>query len=383
MADLIVHPNIEIETIRERRQSWHRPVKSHARNNASLVHSFTSYLGAQGYSNNTLRAYGRVAKDFSDFLHSTSLLEIDRRITREYLSYLYDRGCSSRTIGREVHGLKALFSFLDLSDLLPTNPLKLLRNPKRVHKLPQCYTEKEMDRYLAATKTCRERAIPEVLYATGCRISELCSIRLENMDLEDARGGTAKITGKGGKERLLLLHRTAVKAIKKYLQGRTIGFLFIADGMPPQQGSVVWVGRRQRWIAHWKVKTTDCNGKTRWCYKNKTIGTRKQFSTQASAFKRFQKLVKVPNNYQPDPEKPLATRYVRTILNTIAYRAGMGKTNPHKFRHTFATTLLNRGADLRSVQELLGHASISTTQIYTHVAQADLQRTMKKCHPRW
>ena len=106
-----------------------------------------------------------------------------------------------------------------------------------------------MERLLAAVETPRERAIPEVLYAAGCRISELCSIRLENMNFEDARGGTAKITGKGGKERLLLLHRTALKAIKKYLQGRTIGFLFIADGMPPQRGSVVWVERNQRWVA--------------------------------------------------------------------------------------------------------------------------------------
>ena len=380
MAKLIVLPNKDIKSTRERRQ---RPVKSHSRDNASLVQSFVNYLGAQGYSNNTLRAYGRVAKDFSDFLHSTSLLEIDRRIAREYLSYLYDRGCSSRTIGREVHGLKALFSFLDLSDLLPTNPLKLLRNPKQAQRLPEVYTEQEMDRYLVAAETPREKAIPEVLYATGCRISELCSIRLENMNLENRKLGTIRVVGKGNKERVLLLNRTAVKAIKKYLQGRIVGFLFIADEMPPQRGSVVWVGRSQRWIAHWKIKTTGSNGKTRWLYKNKTIGTRKQFPTQASAFKRFQKLVSVPNNYQPDPEKPLTTRYVRTILNTIAYRAGMGKTNPHKFRHTFATTLLNRGADLRSVQELLGHASISTTQIYTHVAQADLQRTMKKCHPRW
>ena len=383
MADLIVHPNIEIETIRERRQGWHRPVKSHARNNASLVQSFTSFLGAQGYSANTLRAYGRVAKDFSDFLHSTSLLEVDRRITREYLAYLYDRGCSSRTIGREVHGLKSFFNFLDLSDLLPTNPLKLLRNPKQAQKLPKCYTEQEMDCFLAAAVTPREKAIPEVLYATGCRISELCSIRSENMNLEDSKVGTIKIVGKGNKERLLLLNRTAVKAIKKYLQGRAVGFLFIADGMPPQQGSVVWVEREQRWIAHWKVKTTGTDGKVRWLYKNKTIGTREQFPTQKSAFKRFQKIVSVPNNYQPDPEKPLVPRHVRTILNAIAYRAGMGKTNPHKFRHTLATVLLNRGAGLRYVQELLGHASISTTQIYTHVAQADLQRTMEKFHPRW
>lgn len=364
-------------------QTGPKLVKSHARDNASLVHSFVSFLGAQGYSENTRRAYGRVAADFSDFLHSTSLLQIDRQIVREYLRYLWDRQCSRQTVGREVYGLKALFAFLDLADLLPTNPLRLLRNPKQVQKLPRFLTEQETDQYLAAAKTPREKAMLETFYACGPRVSELCSIRLENLNLEDGKVGTAKIVGKGGDERLLLLHRKAVKAIKKYLQGRTAGFLFIADSFPPQRGNVVWVQRDQRWVAHWQEKTTDANGKARRIYKNKTIGTREQFPTRESAFKCFQKLVKVRNNYQPDPEKPLTPRHVRIILNAVAHRAGLGKVNPHKLRHTFATTLLNRGVDIRYVQELLGHKNINTTQIYTHVATANLERTMAKFHPRW
>jgi len=364
-------------------QTGPKLVKSHARDNASLVHSFVSYLGAQGYADNTRRAYGRVAADFSDFLHSTSLLQIDRPITRQYLAYLRDRGCSNGTVAREVHGLKALFAFLDLADLLPTNPLRLLRSPKQVRKLPKYYTEQEMDRYLAAAKTPREKAMLETFYASGPRVSELCSIRLENLNLEGGKVGTAKIVGKGGDERLLLLHRKAVKAIKKYLQGRTTGFLFIADSFPPQRGNVVWVQRNQRWIAHWQEKTTDANGKTRWLYKNKTIGTREQYPTRKLAFRRFQKLVQVPNNYQPDPEKPLTPRHVRIILNDVAHRAGLGKVNPHKLRHTTATMLFNRGMDIRYVQEVLGHKNISTTQIYTHVAMANLERVLAKCHPRW
>lgn len=359
-----------------------QPLKSHARDNTSLVQSFTSFLGAQGYSSNTRRAYGRVAADFTEFIHSTSLLEVDRRITREYLTYLRERGCGNATLAREVHGLKALFAFLDLADLLPTNPLRLLRNPKQVRKLPQFLTEGEMERYLAATETPREKAIIETFYASGPRVSELCSIRVQNLNLEGGKVGTAKIVGKGGDERLLLLHRKAVKAIRKYLQGRTAGFLFIADSFPPQRGTVVWVQRNQRWIAHWKEKTTGTDGKTRWLYKNKTIGTREQYPTRELAFKRFQKLVKVPNNYHPDPEKPLTPRHIRVILNTVAHRAGLGKVNPHKLRHTFATMLRNRGVDIRYVQELLGHKSISNTQIYTHVAIASLQEEYMRCHPR-
>ncbi len=363
-------------------QANRKPVKSHARDNQSLVRSFTSFLGAQGYADNTRRAYGRVAADFADFLHSTTLLEIDRPITRQYLTYLRERGCGNATLAREVCGLKALFSFLDLADLLPTNPLRLLRSPKQVRKLPPFLTEQEMERYLAATQTPRENAIIETFYACGPRVSELCSIRVQNLNLEGGKVGTAKIVGKGDRERLLLLHRTAVKAIKKYLRGRTAGFLFIADSFPPQRGTVVWVQRDQRWIARWKEKAADTDGKARWLYKNKTIGTREQFPTRELAFKRFQKLVKVPSNYHPDPEKPLTPRHVRVILNAVAHRAGLGKVNPHKLRHTFATMLRNRGVDIRYVQELLGHKSISNTAIYTHVAIAKLQEEYRRCHPR-
>ncbi len=359
-------------------------IRSRARDNRSLVHSFLSFLGSQGYSESTRRAYGRVAADFVDFLHSTTLLEVDRLITREYLKYLRARGCSQSTVAGAVFALKCLFRFLNLADLLPTNPLILLRNPKRARKLPKYLTEQEMERFLAAAETPCECAVTETLYALGVRAGELCGIRLDDVNFEDGTIGTIRIRhGKFNKERNVFFGRPAAKAIHRYLQGRTTGFLFIADSFPPQQGNVVWVQRDQRWIAHWQEKTADANGKTRWLYKNKTIGTRAQFPTRELAFKRFQKLVKVPNNYQPDPEKPLIPRQIYNIVNCIAHRAGLGRLNPHALRHSFATHLLNRGVDLRFLQELLGHADIHGIQIYTHIATADLERTLAKCHPRW
>ncbi len=359
-------------------------IKSHARDNKSLVDSFLSFLGSQGYSKHTRRTYERVAKDFSDFLHSTSLLEIDRILTREYLKYLRARGCSQSTVGGAVSALKCLFRFLNLADLLPTNPLILLRNPKRVRKLPRYLTEQEMEQFLAAADNHRDKAIVETLYATGVRAGELCGIRLGDVDFEDGTIGTIRIRhGKFNKERNVFFGRPAAKTIRKYLQGRTTGFLFIADSIPPQRGNVVWVQRNQRWVAHWKEKIIGANGKARRIYKNKTIGTREQFPTRELAFKRFQKLVKVPNNYQPDPEKPLSPRQIYDIVNRIAHRAGLGRLNPHALRHSFATHLLNRGMGLRFLQELLGHTDIHSIQIYTHLATADLERTLAKCHPRW
>ncbi len=363
-------------------------IKSHGRDNQSLVRSFVSYLGAQGYSDNTRRAYGRVAADFADFLHSTSLLQIDRLITREYLAYLRDRGCSNGMVAREVHGLKALFAFLDLADLLPTNPLRLLRNPKQVRKLPKFLTEQEMERLLDDAQALQDKAgqrlsaLLETLYATGARVSALCSVRLEAVNLE---GRTIRIISKGNKERFVFLNRTAVKAIRKYLNGRQSGFLFQIDGMLPQQGTVVLVtskGRRKGyWWGRWAEYETK-NGKVKSVRRSQYLGTASKIRTKAQAWRRFKALVKVPTE-RPRDSQPLNPRRVRQLLNEIAARVGLGKVNPHKIRHTFATALTNRGVDIRHVQELLGHKNISNTQIYTHVATANLERVLAKCHPRW
>ncbi len=375
-----VPPKQPTETV-ARAEVGRKPIRSHARDNQSLVHSFVSYLGAQGYSENTRRAYGRVAADFTDFIRATSLLQVDRRITREYLTYLHDRGFSNATLAREVHGLKALFSFLDLADLLPTNPLRLLRNPKQVQKLPQFLTEQEMERLLDAAKTPREKAMLETFYASGARVSELCSIRLEVVDFE---GRTIRVIGKGNIERLLLLNRTAVRAIRKYLHGRQGGFLFQSDAMLPQQGTVVLVTNKRRresyWWGRWAEYETK-NGTVKSVRRSRYLGTASKIRTKAQAWRRFKALVKIPTE-RPRDLQPLNPRRVRQLLSEIAARAGLGKVNPHKLRHTTATMLFNRGVNIRYVQELLGHKSISNTAIYTHVAIASLQAVYRKFHPR-
>ncbi len=362
-------------------QANRKPVKSHARDNASLVHSFVSYLGAQGYSENTRRAYGRVAADFADFLHSTSLLEIDRPITREYLAYLRDRGCSNQTTGREVYGLKALFAFLDLADLLPTNPLRLLRNPKQVQKLPRFLTEQEMERLLAAADNRRDKAILEVMYATGCRISELCSIRLEAVDFE---GRSIRVIGKGNKECLLIFGSRAARAMKAYLNGRECGFLFQSDGIPLQKGRVVLVTnkrrRRKYWLGLWQ-EYREQGGKVRRIARSKYLGAASKVHTKEQARRRFKELVKVPTE-RPKAPGPLDTRNVRNIIYRIAKRAGLGHRNPHAIRHSFATHLLDRGADLLYVSKLMRHKNISTTAIYLHTTTASLRRVYDRCHPR-
>ena len=288
-------------------------LKSHRRENLSLVESFDDFLGSQGYSHNTRRAYRRICVDFVDFIRATSLRDVEPIMVRQYLAYLYDRGCSPQTIARETYALKKLFEVLDRAGVVDLSPLRLIRNRRLPKKLPQFHNEAEMEQLIAAgAYDAQSETILEVFYATGIRVSALCNIRLEDVDFNARTILIQK--AKGGKQRIVQFGRPAAKAMKAYLNGREDGFLFPSD-------------RR--------------------------------------------------------PGHPLSSRTVHLIVNRCSQRAGLGRMSCHKIRHSVATALFNRGVDIMYVKELLGHESIRTTAIYTHVALEGLQRTMEKYHPRW
>lgn len=283
-------------------------VRSHRRQNFALARSFANWLGVQGYSPNTLRAYCRVVADLVEFIRSESLLDVDGRLVRQYLSWLHAHGASRQTIAREVYALKTFFRFLERAELIDFSPARLIRFKQQPKRLPRFLSEEEVNRLLAAARTPIERAVLEMLYATGCRVSELVGMRIEDVDFSQR---TVRVLGKGGKERVALFGRKAAEALRAHLGERLSGFVF-----PGRDG------------------------------------------------------------------KPMQTRSVYLIVRRVAQRAGLSGVHPHTLRHTFATHLLNHGADLRAVQELLGHASIATTQVYTHVTLGDLARTIRKFHPR-
>lgn len=287
-------------------------VESHEKRNLALETSFEQFLLARTCSDHTRRAYGRVVQDFLAFVHNGNVDELSHVAIREYLHWLQSRGLSPQSIARETFALKAFFAFLERLGIVELSPAKHIRNRRLPKKLPQFHNEDEMEQLIAGAYDARSKAILEVFYATGVRVTALCNIRLEDIDF-NAR--TILIQrAKGGKQRIVLFGRPAEKAMKAYLNGREDGFLFPSE-------------RR--------------------------------------------------------PGHPLTRETVYQIVNRCSQRAGLGRMNCHKIRHSFATALFNRGADIMYVKELLGHESISTTQVYTHVAQAGLQRTMEKYHPRW
>jgi len=277
-------------------------------------------------SPHTLTAYRKDLAQFLQFLKAGAGFkpgEVTPMKVRQFLAHLRAAACSRATINRRLAAIRSFYRFLQRQELVQSNPAASLSTPKHQKKLPAFMDTSEVERLLAAPKgdsfqAARDRAILETLYSTGCRVGELVGANVEDADLI---GEVLKVRGKGRKERLCPLGRFAVQAIRHYLPRREV--------FRPQLG----FDRRALFL-------------------NKSGGR-------------------------------LSARSVRRLLEKYLKQAGLShKISPHTLRHSFATHLLDRGADLRAVQELLGHASLSTTQIYTHVTTERMKRIYDKAHPR-
>ena len=242
---------------------------------------------------------------------------------REYVSVLHQAGYAKASVSRRLASMRSFFKFCQREGICETNPAKPLRNPRRERKLPHFLTGAEINQLLLAPDKSedlglRDRAILETLYSAGLRVSELVGVNLDDLDLED---GLVRVRGKGKKERLAPLGRYAVRAIKTWMKKRRP-----AKGVPETKGSPLFLNR---------------------------FGRR------------------------------LTTRSIGRMLEKYLAQTGLDqRTSPHTLRHSFATHLLDRGADIRSVQELLGHKSLVTTQIYTHISTANLKEVYEAAHPR-
>jgi len=288
---------------------------------------FVTYLIAEkNASPYTVKNYRHEIRQFFDFLKEQGIDSwggVDRYILRRYLAWLQAEGYVKASITRRISELRSFCRYLVREDVLDANPIRVISSPKVPKRLPDYLSPHQVEALLAAPDATapqgqRDRAILEVLYASGLRVSELVSLNLSNLDL---RRGELRVWGKGAKERLALLGKPACRALTRYIE----------DG---------------------RSKLIKENRATSALFLNR-LGSR------------------------------LSTRSVSNILDKYAKLAGLERrVTPHVIRHTFATHLLDGGADLRTVQELLGHASLSTTQIYTHVSQARAKEVYRKAHPR-
>lgn len=286
-----------------------------------LVSDFLAYLASEkGLARNTLIAYEQDLHHFFILLESrsiTDMTQVTEEVIIAFLSYLKDKNYASSTVCRMLAAVKVFFRFLKRERRITQDATCYLDSPKMWQLIPEVLSIEEMQRLLAAPDLqsahgVRDKAILEVLYASGLRVSEVCGLNIQDLDDE-----TVRVKGKGGKERIVPIAKGAVDAVDHYL---------VNFRRAPEEQPALFVsskGERITRIEVWK---------------------RVKVHAKAAA-----------------------------ILKEIS---------PHTLRHSFATHLLENGADLRVIQEMLGHASISTTDRYTHISQKHLQTAFDSFHPR-
>ncbi|MEM7681110.1 MAG: tyrosine recombinase XerC [Planctomycetota bacterium] len=280
--------------------------------------------GASAESQDTPKSEAEVAQALDK-----TLRHADTVLVRSFLAHLDGYGYSPATTARKVATLRSFFKWMHKRELIGANPMLLIRTPKQTKRLPKAITVEQIERLLAApdnrdTLGARDRAILETLYSTGVRVSEL--VDLDRADL-DHHGQTMRVRGKGRKDRIVPLGSHAMAAIRHYLM------LLDPDARFQGRGDEPTEERKPLFI-------------------NKNGGR-------------------------------LSSRSVRRKLDKYLTSAGLDPAiSPHTLRHSFATHLLDNGADLRSVQELLGHQSLSTTQVYTHLSSMRLRTAYDHAHPR-
>jgi len=283
----------------------------------------------KGFSEHTLRAYHKDLLQFDNFLKAekrTSLESVNHLLLRRFLAVLRSKNYSKTTIARKLASIRSFFKFLICEGELVANPFEMLRTPKQDKKLPHFLSITEVDVLLKTPDSStvmglRDMAIMETLYSTGIRISELVGLDEGHID---SLAGMIKAQGKGKKERLVPIGSHAIKAINEYIDSKSIS----------------------------KKRDKKSVSRSEPLFLNK-YGNR---LTARSVARSLDKYLKVSG------------------VNLL--------TSPHTFRHSFATHLLDKGADLRSVQEMLGHSNLSTTQVYTHVTTERLKNVYDKAHPR-
>ncbi len=273
-------------------------------------------------SPHTLRSYGADLRGFLQWLpddcHNLGRLEI-----RRFLVHLQSEGLKPSSIQRKLASLRAMFRYLQDCGYIEQNPARLVRGPKLPQRIPRFLSVKEVEQLLGLDFTAdfigsRNRCILELLYSTGCRVSEAANMQVRQMDLLE---GSVRVLGKGRKERLAMLGSKACEALLAYLPERS-----------------------------------------------KQLKKRKRPDTGQLLLNQL--------------GGPLSPRWIFQVVLQQARRAGLSqRLTPHGLRHSFATHLLDRGADLRSVQELLGHSRLVTTEIYTHVSMARLRQAYDQAHP--
>ena len=346
-------------------------MRSYATFNEEVVKRYEEWLVVQHYRPRTKQFYRRIVRTFAEYLKDKSIASVTHLDVRSYIAHLSDQGATWATAFDNLQVLRRFYDFLHLGGMVSYVAPRLVKMRDAPKKIPRTLSEFEVRQFVAAACSLREIALVEFLYGTGCRVSEVISLRVEHIDFE-AR--TARVSGKDPRGRVVLITQRAATALRAYIGKRHEGYVFQAD-MPVQKLCVAKCNGH--FIGQWK----DYRGPgTRYVSMSKYLGSARRMSYQ-DAMTALQDLTKSANLVRPKNEGPLSTNAIRTTLHRIGRRSGLRRATPHMFRHSFATHLLDHGADLMVVQELLGHAFVQTTANYARVSRQRLLSTFDNCHP--
>lgn len=288
------------------------------------INNYLEYLRVvRKYSDKTILSYYDDLVEYQEFLQNNfiNILDIDDKVVKDYLKYLYSRNITKTSISRKLSSIRGLYNYLTNEDIITNNYFSKISNPKREKHLPKFLKNEEIDKILSVCENNtpleeRDTLVLELLYATGLRVSELVNIKISDINKSDK---SIKVLGKGSKERIVLYNNHTKVALDKYL----------SDG--------------------------------------------------------YHSLNKKNNGYLilNNRGDRISDRYIRDIINKYVKKAGLDiKISPHTLRHTFATDMLEEGSDLMTVKELLGHESLNTTSIYTHITNEQIRKTYNNAHPR-
>ena len=292
-----------------------------------VLKDFIKYLRMSGLSEYTIKSYHTDVSQFYEFIKryfrdDPVLKEIKTKFIKDYLKNLYINGVKNKSLARKTSAIKKFFKYCLQQNLIENDPSINIKTPRSDKKLPKFFTNDEMEALLSLPDLSskygiRNRAILELIYSCGLRISEVSNLTLKNFGLGYK---TLKIIGKGNKKRIIPVGRIAIKYLKKYLK--------IRDNFKQNNSNIEYLF-----------------------------------------------LSKSGKKLTPDEIREILHKYIDLIAETSGY-------SPHSIRHSFATHLLAAGADLRAVQEMLGHSNLSTTEIYTHLSIKEIKEIYKEKHPR-
>jgi integrase/recombinase XerC len=339
--------------------------------NLQMADRFGQWLDAQKYSSSTHDRYCRIARKLCHHIGKKALSSVTPMDIGDYLTRTLPDRWGDNYISDQLGALRCFFDFLYLGGAVDSVAPRFLKARARIKALPRTLNRAQIKKLIRTAKHPRDRALVELLYSTGCRIGELRTLRVEAIDF---KGRKFKVRSKR-KDRIVYFGTHAAKAMQLYLNGRRAGYLF-QDKIDPQQGYITYGGTT--WIGSWKDYRP---GQKRGTKHTKSLGKRSEVE-YTTAQRRFRKFLMDSDLVRYKRDRPMHRSSLSTIVRELGRRSGIGKVSPHMIRHSFATHLLERGADIRAIQELLGHAYLTSTQVYTRISNNAVRSAFRRFHPR-